>query len=56
MTLEQRRGVTGLDPDRALVIVAGLVVLIAVLDAVGADEVEVSDRDILWGRALDAAG
>ena len=46
----------GLDPDRALVIVAGLVVLIAVLDAVGADEVEVSDRDILWGRALDAAG
>jgi exopolyphosphatase / guanosine-5'-triphosphate,3'-diphosphate pyrophosphatase len=56
MPLEQRRAVRGLHPDRAPVIVAGLVILLAVLDAAGADAVEVSDRDILWGRALDAAG
>jgi len=53
--LAERRRTKGLDPDRAPTIVAGVVVLLEVLDAVGAGEVQVSDRDILWGRALDAA-
>jgi len=35
--------------------VAGVVVLTRVLDAFGLDAVEVSDRDILWGVALDLA-
>jgi len=51
----ERRGVVGLNPDRAPTIVAGVVILTRVLDAFGLDEVEVSDRDILWGVALDLA-
>jgi exopolyphosphatase / guanosine-5'-triphosphate,3'-diphosphate pyrophosphatase len=52
MTLEERRGVTGLDPNRAPTIVAGVIVLIEALSAFGLDRVEISDRDILWGVAL----
>jgi exopolyphosphatase / guanosine-5'-triphosphate,3'-diphosphate pyrophosphatase len=55
MPLAQRRGVRGLDPARAPTIVAGVVVLARVLDGFGLSEVEVSDRDILWGVALDLA-
>jgi exopolyphosphatase/guanosine-5'-triphosphate,3'-diphosphate pyrophosphatase len=53
--LSERRLTPGLHPDRAPTIVAGIAVLIEVLEAFGAAEVEVSDRDILWGRALDVA-
>jgi exopolyphosphatase/guanosine-5'-triphosphate,3'-diphosphate pyrophosphatase len=53
--LEERRMTPGLHPDRAPTIVAGVAILTQVLQAFGAAEVEVSDRDILWGRALDAA-
>jgi len=52
---EQRREVRGLHPDRAPTIVAGIAILIEVLDAAGAEAVEVSDRDILYGRAQEAA-
>jgi exopolyphosphatase/guanosine-5'-triphosphate,3'-diphosphate pyrophosphatase len=55
MTVAQRREVRGLHPDRAPTIVAGVVVLSRVLDAFGLAEVEVSDRDILWGVALELA-
>ncbi len=51
----ERREVPGLDPDRAPTIVAGVVVLTRALAAFGLDEVEVSDRDILWGAALELA-
>ncbi len=50
-----RRDVPGLHPDRAPTIVAGIAILIEVLEAAGADEVEVSDRDLLYGRALQVA-
>jgi exopolyphosphatase/guanosine-5'-triphosphate,3'-diphosphate pyrophosphatase len=56
LTLEQRKQVTGLHPDRAPVIVPGLAILTEVLTAAGADRVEVSDRDLLYGRALAVAG
>lgn len=56
MPLEGRKQVVGLHPDRAPTIVAGLAILIEILEAVGAEEVEVSDRDLLYGRALAAAG
>ncbi len=46
----------GLHPDRAPTIVAGVAVLVRVLDAFGLDAVEMSDRDILWGAALRLAG
>jgi exopolyphosphatase/guanosine-5'-triphosphate,3'-diphosphate pyrophosphatase len=52
LPLAARRTVAGLHPDRAPTIVAGVAVLIRVLDAFGLDAVVVSDRDILWGVAL----
>jgi exopolyphosphatase/guanosine-5'-triphosphate,3'-diphosphate pyrophosphatase len=54
LTLAERRGVTGLDPARAPTIVAGVVILLEVLGAFGLDAVEISERDILWGVALDS--
>lgn len=56
MTEEERREVTGLQPDRAPTIVAGVVMLLECMRAFGLDRVEVSEHDILRGAALDAAG
>jgi exopolyphosphatase/guanosine-5'-triphosphate,3'-diphosphate pyrophosphatase len=55
MTLEERRRVPGLHPDRAPTIVAGVVILLEAIRAFGLREVEVSEHDILWGVALTAA-
>jgi exopolyphosphatase/guanosine-5'-triphosphate,3'-diphosphate pyrophosphatase len=55
LPVAERRGVTGLHPDRAPTIVAGVVILTQVLDAFGLDRVEISDRDILWGVAIELA-
>jgi exopolyphosphatase / guanosine-5'-triphosphate,3'-diphosphate pyrophosphatase len=54
LPLAERRDVTGLDPNRAPTIVAGTVVLLEALGAFALDAVEVSERDILWGVALDS--
>ncbi len=51
--LAERRQITGLDPARAPTIVAGVAILLEVVSAFGLDGVEVSERDILWGVALD---
>ena len=53
--LAKRRRVPGLHPDRAPTIVAGIVILSTVLRFFGLDSTEVSERDILWGVALDAS-
>jgi len=53
--LDERRAVPGLHPDRAPTIVAGVIILSEVLGAFELDRVEVSDRDLLWGVALDMA-
>jgi len=55
MTLAARLGVPGIEPGRAPVIVAGLVILREILSAYGLSEIEVSERDILHGAALAAA-
>jgi exopolyphosphatase/guanosine-5'-triphosphate,3'-diphosphate pyrophosphatase len=55
MSLDQRLEVTGLHPGRAPTIVAGVVILIQVMRAFGLDRIEVSEHDILWGAALEAA-
>jgi len=55
MTTSERRQVTGLHPDRAPTIVAGVVILIEALRRFGLDAVTVSERDILWGAALERA-
>jgi exopolyphosphatase/guanosine-5'-triphosphate,3'-diphosphate pyrophosphatase len=52
MTVEERRSVPGLHPDRAPTIVAGVVILIEVLDCLGLGSVEVSEHDILRGAAI----
>ena len=55
MTLAERRRVAGIEPGRAPVIVAGLVILREILDTYGLAEIEASERDILHGAALAAA-
>jgi exopolyphosphatase / guanosine-5'-triphosphate,3'-diphosphate pyrophosphatase len=54
LPLAERREVPALEPERAPVIVAGAVILVAILDHFGLGEVEVSERDILDGIALAA--
>jgi exopolyphosphatase/guanosine-5'-triphosphate,3'-diphosphate pyrophosphatase len=54
-TLEERLEVTGLHRGRAPTIVAGVVILIQVMRAFGLTEIEVSEDDILYGAALEAA-
>jgi exopolyphosphatase / guanosine-5'-triphosphate,3'-diphosphate pyrophosphatase len=49
----ERRDVEGLHPDRAPTIVAGAVILTESLRTLGLEEVEISDRDILHGAALN---
>jgi exopolyphosphatase / guanosine-5'-triphosphate,3'-diphosphate pyrophosphatase len=56
LPLGERPAVPGLHPDRAPTIVAGIVILLEALDAFGVANVEVSERDILWGVALQTAG
>jgi exopolyphosphatase/guanosine-5'-triphosphate,3'-diphosphate pyrophosphatase len=55
LSLEERARVPGIEPGRAPVIVAGIVVLREIMDAYGLEEVEVSERDILHGAAYAAA-
>jgi exopolyphosphatase/guanosine-5'-triphosphate,3'-diphosphate pyrophosphatase len=53
--LEARRKVPGLHPDRAPTIVAGVLILLAVLELFGISELEISEHDILRGAALGLA-
>jgi exopolyphosphatase/guanosine-5'-triphosphate,3'-diphosphate pyrophosphatase len=55
MSLEERRRAMVVEPDRAPVICAGLVVLAASLERLALDSLEASERDILHGAALLAA-
>lgn len=55
MPLEKRREVVGLDPKRAGVIGAGLVILEEVLRLAGANGYTASESDILKGMILEAA-
>lgn len=52
MTVDRRREVPGLDPDRAPTIVAGVVIFLKVLELFGLRQIEVSEHDILRGAAL----
>jgi exopolyphosphatase/guanosine-5'-triphosphate,3'-diphosphate pyrophosphatase len=55
LPLSERRELPALDPERAPVIVAGAVIVREVLARYGLEELEVSERDILHGAALEAA-
>lgn len=55
LPLEQRRQVVGLDPGRAPVITAGMIILDEVMRAAGVDSFTASESDILQGMILEAA-
>jgi exopolyphosphatase/guanosine-5'-triphosphate,3'-diphosphate pyrophosphatase len=55
LTVRERAGVRGIEPERAPVIVGGLIVLVEVLRHLGADAFRVSERDILHGTVLALA-
>lgn len=52
LPVAERREVPGLHPDRAPTIVAGVVILVQVLELFGLERVEISEHDILRGAAL----
>ena len=56
LPVSERRELPALEPERAPVIVAGAVILREALDYFGLDGLEASERDILDGAALEAAG
>jgi exopolyphosphatase/guanosine-5'-triphosphate,3'-diphosphate pyrophosphatase len=56
LDLAQRRRVRGLHPDRAPTVIAGVIILIRVLEAFDLDAFEASEHDILRGVALRRAG
>jgi len=53
--LAERRELPGLEPERAPVIVGGALIVCTVLDHYGLQGLEVSERDLLHGAALEAA-
>jgi len=53
--LAERAQIPGLHPDRAPTIVAGVVILVEAMRAFGLDEITVSEHDILYGAAINAA-
>jgi exopolyphosphatase/guanosine-5'-triphosphate,3'-diphosphate pyrophosphatase len=55
MPLEARRGVVGMDPARADVIVAGALILETIMALAGVDSTVVSEHDILYGLVLAEA-
>jgi exopolyphosphatase / guanosine-5'-triphosphate,3'-diphosphate pyrophosphatase len=55
LSVDERRALPRMEPERAPVIVAGAAILVSVLDAYELAEIEVSVRDLLDGAALAAA-
>jgi len=55
LPLSQRRAVEGLDPSRAVTIVAGVAVLLEAMGALSLADLTASDHDILRGAALEHA-
>jgi exopolyphosphatase/guanosine-5'-triphosphate,3'-diphosphate pyrophosphatase len=55
LTVDERRALPAMEPERAPVIVAGAAILVAILERFDLDEIEVSERDLLDGIALAAA-
>ena len=55
LPLSERRELPGLEPKRAPVIVGGALIVCNVLDRYGLKGLQVSERDLLHGAALEAA-
>jgi len=54
-SLAERAAIPGLHPDRAPTIIAGCVILVEAMRAFGLNRITVSEQDILYGIALEAA-
>jgi len=55
LTVDERRALPAMEPERAPVILAGAAILVAILDRFALDAIAVSERDLLDGIALAAA-
>lgn len=53
LPVAERRGIVGLEPERADVIPAGTAIFLGLMDRAGADELIVSDRGVRWGLAYE---
>ena len=53
MTLEQRRRVPGINPERADIIIGGAAILQTVMETVGATSIRISDRGLREGIIVD---
>ncbi len=53
MTLEQRRRVPGINPERADIIIGGAAILQTVMETVGAQSIHISDRGLREGIIVD---
>ncbi len=53
--LDKRAQIAGMHPDRAPTIVAGVVILVETMRAFGLEQIAVSEHDILYGCAMEAA-
>ncbi|MEW6447840.1 MAG: Ppx/GppA family phosphatase [Bacillota bacterium] len=56
LSLEELKNVAGLQPERADIIVAGACIVMGLLKKTGAPGLTVSENDILYGIACEAAG
>ena len=56
MEVEERRKVPGLRPERADIIVAGVVIVKIIMESLGLERMIVSECDILYGLALKEVG
>lgn len=52
-TVEERRSLPGLDPRRADIILAGVILLIHALAHIGSKQIDVSTRGLRWGLLYD---
>ena len=53
MTLEQRRRVPGINPERGDIIIGGAAILQTVMETVGATSIRISDRGLREGIIVD---
>ncbi len=56
LTLEELRSVPQILPQRADILVGGIVILVALMKRMDLDEITVSDRGLRYGILIDAAG
>lgn len=55
LSIEERKRLSGLQPDRADIIVAGVAIVKTLLDGIGLDSLLVSECDILHGLVLETS-